>query len=114
MRFGPKATVRTKNPKWNKRSRLGELLGFWQEHLLLIANVCHLKIRHVGPQYHCVYDDLFQTVFGVEEGEVTKTILELLWDHSKESYGKEEHDKDGLLVYQPPPLNEVWLDEEDR
>ena len=81
----------------------------------MIANVCHLRAGHVSPQYHCVYDDLFQTMFGAEESnEVKDTILELLWDRGKESYGEEEYDEDGLLVYQPPPLNEVWLDEEDR
>ena len=111
----PKLQSGQKIPKWNKRSRLGQFLGFSEEHSSLIANVRHLRTGHVSPQYHCVYDDLFQTVFGAEESdEVTDTILELLWDRGKESYGEEEYDEDGLLVYQPPPLNEVWLDEEDR
>ena len=97
----PKLQSGQKIPKWNKRSRLGQFLGFLEEHSSLIANVRHLRTGHVSPQYHCAYDDLFQTVFDAEEGnEVTTTILELLWDRGKESYGKEEYDKDGILVYQ--------------
>jgi hypothetical protein len=29
-------------------------------------------------------------------------------------YAEDEFDSDGNLVYCPPPLDEVWLDESDR
>ena len=33
---------------------------------------------------------------------------------SRESYVKDEYDEDGILIYSPPPLDEVWLSEPER
>ena len=51
-----------KIPKWNKRSRLGQFLGFSDEHSSLVGRVCHLGTNFVSPQYHVVYDDKFETI----------------------------------------------------
>ena len=40
-------------------------------------------------------------------------ICNELFDNSREVYAEEEYE-DGQLVYKPPPLEEVWLDEPDR
>jgi hypothetical protein len=32
----------------------------------------------------------------------------------KNSMSKDEFDADGMLVYKPPPLHKVWLDEAGR
>jgi hypothetical protein len=102
-------------PKWNKRSRLGQFVGYSDEHLSLIANVRHLKTGHVSPQFHCVFDDLFQTVFSTGENDpVVDAICNLRWDNNQEFFAEEEYDKDGMLVYQPPPLDEVWLSKSER
>ena len=34
-----------------------------------------------------------------------------MWDNFHKFYAEDEFDDDGLLVYQPPTLDEVWLDE---
>ncbi|KAL7465925.1 hypothetical protein ACHAXS_006230 [Conticribra weissflogii] len=101
-----------KIPKWNKRSRLGQFLGYSDQHSSLIANVRHLRTGFVSPQYHCVFDDLFQTVYssGKDDG-VVDSICNLLWENNRERYAEDEYDSDGVLVYQPPPLDEVWLSE---
>ena len=59
----PKLQNGQKLPKWNRRSRLGQFLGYSDEHSSLIANIRHLKMGFVSPQYHVVFDDLFETVF---------------------------------------------------
>ena len=111
----PKLQDGKKIPKWNKRSRLGQFLGYSNDHSSLVANVRHLKTGHVSPQYHCVFDDRFETVFSTGENQaVTDAITDLLWDSSRELYAKNEYDKDDLLVYEPPPLEEIWLDEDER
>ena len=46
-----------KLPKWNRRSRLGQCLGYSDQHLSLVANIRHLKTGYVSPQYHVVYND---------------------------------------------------------
>ena len=104
-----------KIPKWNKRARIGQFLGYSDEHSSLVANVRHLTTGHVSPQYHCVFDDLFQTVFS-DGGDqrVIDAICNTLWDNNREQYAEEEYDEDGMLVYQPPPLDEVWLSEPER
>ena len=104
-----------KIPKWNTRSLLGQFLGYSDEHSSLVANIRHLGTGHVSPQYHCVFDDLFQTVFSDGDNQpVVDAICNNLWDNNREQYAEEEYDADGMLVYQPPPLDEVWLSEPDR
>ncbi len=46
--------------------------------------------------------------------EVVDKICNQLFVESRDCYVKEEYDKDGVLVYKPPPLDEVWLLEPER
>ena len=111
----PKLQDGKKIPKWNRRSRLGQFLGFSEEHSTLVAQVRHLKTGHVSPQFHCVFDDLFTTVFGTgERNDFTESLEQGLWDTSRELFVEAEYDEDGLLIYSPPPLEDVWLTEDER
>ena len=51
-----------KIPKWNKRSRLGQFLGFSKEHSTKVGLVRNVQTGGVSPQFHAVYDDAFSTV----------------------------------------------------
>jgi hypothetical protein len=51
-----------KLPKGNRRGRLGQFVGFSDEHSSLVANVWHLTTRYISPQFYVVFDDLFETV----------------------------------------------------
>ena len=68
---------------------------------------------YVIPQYHVVFDDLFETVFnsGADDALVD-SISKTLYGTSCEVYATDEYDADNNLVYKPPPLDEVWLDAE--
>ncbi len=104
-----------KIPKWNRRSRQGQFLGYSDEHSSMCANIRHLKTGFVSPQYHCVFDDLFQTVYSNNDSEeLVNAITNLLWENEREVYAEDEFDNDGMLVYKPPPLDKVWLDEPER
>jgi hypothetical protein len=72
----PKLKDGKKIPKWNHHSRLGQSLGFSDEHSSLVANVRNLFTGFVSPQFHVVFDDLFQTVFssGNDDVLVNRTI----------------------------------------
>ncbi len=59
----PKLQNGQKLSKWNRRSRLGQFLGYSDDHSSLVANVRHLGTGYVSPQYHVVFDDFFKTVF---------------------------------------------------
>jgi len=62
-----------------------------------------------------VYDDLFQTVFSAGQStSLVDAICEELFTTSCEAYATDEYDAEDNLVYRPPPLDEVWLDDEGR
>ncbi len=70
--------------------------------------VCNLHTGYVSPQYHMVFDDNFQTVFTDDKQlEEVDKICNHLFVESRDCYVEEEYDKDGVLVYKPPPLDEV-------
>ena len=94
-----------KLPNWNRRSRLGKFLGFSEEHLILVANVCNLRTGYILPQYHLVFDDFFETT--VRQGgndPVIDTIRNDMFDSRRDWYAEEEYESSGKLVYRPPPL----------
>jgi hypothetical protein len=87
-----------------------EWVSFW-----VVALVQNLHTGHVSPD-HVVFDDKFETVFndGKSLEELDK-ICAKLFVNSEELFVKdEEYDDDGILVYKPPPLDEVWLLEPER
>ena len=110
----PKLQNDQKIPKWNKRSRLGQFLGFSSEHSSLVALVRHLKTGYVSPQFHVVFDDLFQSVYrSSADTSALEKICDEIFEKGHDWYAEEEYE-DGQLVYKPPPLHDVWLSEEDR
>ena len=111
----PKLQDGKKIPKWNRRSRLGQFLGFSDEHSSLVANVRNLSTGFVSPQFHVVFDDLFQTVFSSGDNDVlVDRICNKLFEYNRDIYAEDEFDSVGNLVYRPPPLDDVWLDESER
>jgi hypothetical protein len=104
-----------KLPKWNRRAQMGQFVGFSDEHSSLVANVRHLTTNFISPQFHLVFDDLFETVnrIGVDD-LVIESICNELFQLNRELFAEEELDEAGNIIYQPPPLHEVWLDEAGR
>jgi hypothetical protein len=95
--------------------RLGQFLGYLDEHSSLVANIRHLKTGFVSPQYHVVFDDCLETVFSSGADDVlVDSICENLYGTSCEIYATDEYDANDNLVYKSPPLDEVWLDAEGR
>ena len=104
-----------KLPKRNRRSRLGQFLGYSDEHSSLVANGRHLGTGYVSPQYHVVFDDSFETLSSSDSNNaLVDSICENLYGTSCEIYATDEYDAKDNLVYRPPPLDEVWLDAEGR
>ena len=50
-------------PKWTERSRVGVYLGHLPQHARSVGLVLNLATGHMSPQFHCVYDDQFLTVW---------------------------------------------------
>ncbi len=49
-------------PKWNRRALLGQFVGFLDDHLSMVAYVCHLTTGYISPLFHVIFDNLFETV----------------------------------------------------
>ena len=94
---------------------MGQFVGFSDEHSTLVANVRHLTTNYISPQFHVVFDDLFETVnrTGVD-GPIIESICKDLFRLNRELYAEDELDEAGNIIYRPPPLHEVWLDEAGR
>ena len=104
-----------KLPKWNRRSHKGQFLGFSDEHSTLVANVRNLKTGYIYPQYHIVFDDLFETTFcRGKNNPVIDRICNDLFDSSRDWYAEEKYEPEVQLIYRPLPLADVWLDELGR
>ncbi len=51
-----------KLPKWNRRAWVGQFLGYSNEQWPLVENVHHHLTEFILPQFHVVFDDLFEMV----------------------------------------------------
>ena len=59
-----------KIPKWEPRARRGQFLGFSKRHSSTVGLIRNITTGSVTPQYHVVYDDLFQTLRNPDAGGV--------------------------------------------
>ena len=61
------------------------------------------------------FDNLFETVNckGVDD-RVVESICNRLFQRYRKFYAKDELNEAGNIIYRPPPLHEVWLDEAGR
>ena len=48
-------------PKWNERSRVGIYLGHSSQHAQNVSLILNPKTGYISPQFHCVYDDQFDS-----------------------------------------------------
>ena len=58
----PKLQDGHKIPKWQPRSRRGQYVGISKEHASNIGLIRNIKTGYISPQFHLIYDELFQTV----------------------------------------------------
>jgi hypothetical protein len=104
-----------KLPKWNRRACLGQFVGFLDKHSSMVANVRHLTTGYISPQFHVIFDNLFETVNCTSvDDRVVESICNGLFQRNQELYAEDELNEAGNIIYQPPPLHEVWLDEAGR
>jgi len=79
---------------------LGQFVGFSNEHSSLVANVRHLTTGYISPQFHVVFDDLFETVncTGVDD-RVIESICNGLFQRNQELYAEDELNEAGNIIY---------------
>lgn len=92
-----------KLPKWEPRSRRAQFVGLSSHHASNVGLVRHLTTKNISPQFHVVYDDLFQTVYASAD-KIPEIWPDLL------RYGRHQVDFDDDTVVE---LNDEWLSDEE-
>ena len=60
----PKLQTASKIPRWTPRTRQGVYLGQSSSHHGSVGRILNPRTGHISPQWHIVFDELFQTVWG--------------------------------------------------
>ncbi len=95
--------------KWNCTSHLGQFLGFSDVHSSLVVHVWYLSTGYVLPQYHLVFDDLFETVFNTGNYALIYDIYNHLFGFDCNFYFYDNvFTSEDPLVYHLPPLDSWW------
>ena len=87
-----------------------------QKHSSTIGRVWHLSTGYVSPQYHVVYNDLFKTTFAgrIINNATSDALFDKLFKNVREEYAPAEYDDLGRIIFEPPPLDDIWLSEGER
>ena len=73
----------------------------------------NLQTGYISPQYHVVFDYLFNNVFSLGKNNVVvDSICNYLFEDNNDWYTEEEYEDDELL-YIPSLLHKFWLDESE-
>ena len=60
--------------KWSDRTRIGINLGYSSRHTLNVSLILNILTGLVSPQYHCQYDDLFETTTGTQARSIPTSL----------------------------------------
>ena len=103
----PKLQDGNKIPKFSPRSRQGKFLGYSRNHSSSVALVLNRQTGKISPQFHCLFDDFFQTVRGVNDLNEIK-LDEIDWDAFINTVGTDQfYDEDDEPL--PPLQDESWM-----
>ena len=89
-----------KVPKWEPRSRQGQYMGASPLHASTVGLVRNLRTNHISPQFHVVYDDLFDTVHASSEEAPASWPDLFTFSRYKSDYDDEDF---------VPSLSDEWL-----
>ena len=113
----PKLQDGKKLPKFNRRARMGQFVGFSDEHSSLVAKVRNLSTNFISPQFHIIFDDKFTTIQNdVKLGDTSlEAIFTKLFDKCRDYYGEEPLASDSdTQLDELPELHDEWLNEAER
>jgi hypothetical protein len=81
-----------------------------------VANVCHLQTNYISPQFNLIHDDNFETILNdtLLDHPLPDDHLLDIFNTSRKVYADIEQSNDGAIVFSPPPLDNIWLDDSER
>ena len=79
---------------------MGQFLGFSDDHSSLVANFRCFSTGYISPQFHLVFDDLFETFICTRDYEsVFNYIYNYLFESNMDWYVKDDHDYADNIIY---------------
>ena len=73
--------------KYNQRARIGQVFEFSHGNYYIVANARNLSNGYISPQFHFVFDDLFEMVIrNKDDDNVSNDICNYLFDLNKDWY----------------------------
>ena len=96
----PRLQDNHKIPKWQPRSRQGQFMGFSPDHAQTVGMIRNLRTGFISPQFHCVYDDWFETVTAPVDEEPPQWQDMLIYQRFQAEF------EPGVP---PPILSEDWM-----
>jgi hypothetical protein len=88
--------------KWSDRTRIGINLQYSSRHALTVSLILNLQTGLVSPQYHCQYDDLFETTMGTQARSIPTSQWQFKAGFSSDKPDINEEDE---------PSEELWDDQ---
>ena len=80
-----------------------------------MENNRNLSTGYISPQFHLVFDDLFDMVVCTKYGDnAFNHICNYLFNLNRDWYAEDYYDDNGKIIYQPPSLEDVWIYEQGR
>jgi hypothetical protein len=113
----PRLQDSKKIPKWKMRSRRGIYLGISKHHSSTVHLILNPETGHISPQYHCIFDDTFSTVWS--DGLFDHNIWESLLTQVERHFSIEQN-KEGKVTLPPdftpfsPDINETTIHFENQ
>ena len=65
-------------PKWDPKRRRGQYLGKLTSHASLVGIIRNLNSGYISPQFHIIYNNIFQTAMGGYEND--DAIATHIWE----------------------------------
>ena len=113
----PRLQDSKKIPKWKMRSRRGIYLGVSKHHSSTVHLILNPETGNISPQYHCIFDDTFSTVWS--DGLFDHNIWESLLTQVEKHFSIEQN-KEGKVILPPdftpfsPDINETTIHFENQ
>jgi hypothetical protein len=103
-------------PKFNRRGRMGQFLGFSDQHSSTVGLVRNLATNFVSPQFHVVFDDLFTSIYNNVRMDDSKleNLFTKLFETCHEWYGEDSEITGGGNEGIPLEISDQWLTEPEK
>ena len=107
----PKLQDGKKIPKWHARARRGQFLGMSIAHSSTVGPIRNLRTQRVSPQFHVVYDELFETIANLCDNEADPVWVRL-YCSTRDAYVDIDELED--VIRWAHTRHEYWTDEDEE